>query len=104
MYFYFFVRGSSKYSYLDNFLVSYKEKKKSQPEKILDQQTDTNKKILSTLEGLSDGDKERFLTPLQVENANICPSDTFNTEDPFCLRCEWLVNCSLRKVKEKKSE
>lgn len=40
-----------------------------------------------------------YLEPLQVQNANICPPSTYNTEDPICLRCEWLPNCALRKAK-----
>lgn len=41
-----------------------------------------------------------FLNDKQVPNANICPPSTYNTEDPICLRCEWLSNCALRKVQE----
>jgi membrane associated rhomboid family serine protease len=49
----------------------------------------TNLKTLS--------EKESYLLPLQVKNANICPPNTFNLEDSYCLQCEWLVNCLLRK-------
>jgi membrane associated rhomboid family serine protease len=57
----------------------------------------TNLKTLS--------EKESYLLPLQVKNANICPPNTFNLEDSYCLQCEWLVNCLLRKnQQETKSE
>jgi membrane associated rhomboid family serine protease len=57
----------------------------------------TNLKTLS--------EKESYLLPLQVNNANICPPNTFNLEDSYCLQCEWLVNCLLRKnQQEPKSE
>jgi membrane associated rhomboid family serine protease len=57
----------------------------------------TNLKTLS--------EKESYLLPLQVKNANICPPNTFNLEDSYCLQCEWLVNCLLRKnQQEAKSE
>jgi len=57
----------------------------------------TNLKTLS--------EKESYLLPLQVNNANICPPNTFNLEDSYCLQCEWLVNCLLRKnQQEAKSE
>jgi membrane associated rhomboid family serine protease len=50
-------------------------------------------------------EKESYLLPLQVKNANICPPNTFNLEDSYCLQCEWLVNCLLRKnQQEAKSE
>lgn len=41
-----------------------------------------------------------YLQGMQVADANICPPSTYNTEDPICLRCEWLVNCAFRKAKE----
>jgi membrane associated rhomboid family serine protease len=57
----------------------------------------TNLKTLS--------EKESYLLPLQVKNAKICPPNTFNLEDSYCLQCEWLVNCLLRKnQQEAKSE
>lgn len=77
------------------------KKKENNPEEVIDSQINANKKILQKLNDLSLAEKEEFLKPLQVENANICPPNVFNTEDPFCLRCEWLVNCSLRKIKSK---
>jgi membrane associated rhomboid family serine protease len=76
-------------------------KKQNDTEEIIDSQVSANKKILDKLSQIQDSEKESFLTPLQVPNANICPPNVFNTEDPFCLRCEWLVNCSLRKLKSK---
>lgn len=45
-------------------------------------------------------DKEKYLKPFQVENANICPPNTFRVDDSFCLKCEWLPNCLLRKSKQ----
>lgn len=50
---------------------------------------------VSNLKNLSD--KATYLNPLQVKNANICPPNTFNLQDAYCLQCEWLVNCLLRK-------
>lgn len=61
----------------------------------------SNKKILSDVEKMSSlKEKEEFLAPLQVQNANICTPQTFNTNDSYCLRCEWLPNCTLRKSRE----
>lgn len=48
-------------------------------------------------------EKEDYLVPLQVENANICPPNTFKLDDPYCLQCEWLVNCLLRKSRKEES-
>ena len=48
-------------------------------------------------------EKEEFLMPLQVKDANICPPNTFQKNDPYCLQCEWLVNCLLRKTKQEES-
>ncbi|MCU0823606.1 MAG: rhomboid family intramembrane serine protease [Leptospira sp.] len=39
-----------------------------------------------------------YLKDKQVADANICPPSTYNTEDPICLRCEWIANCALRKA------
>lgn len=47
-------------------------------------------------------DKEEYLQPYQIPNANICTPATYNTEDEFCLRCEWFGNCMLRKSKMEK--
>ncbi len=44
-------------------------------------------------------DKEEYLHSYQIPNANICSPPTYNTEDEFCLRCEWFGNCMLRKSK-----
>lgn len=45
-------------------------------------------------------EKEEFLLPKQVQDANICPSNTFDIKDDFCLQCEWFANCSLRRIRE----
>ncbi len=69
-----------------------------------EKQTQSNKTLLRHLDSLPNLDeKEKYLNPLQVQNANICPPKTFNPEDSFCLRCEWLPNCALRREKEKNS-
>ena len=47
-------------------------------------------------------EKEEYLQPYQIQNANICTPPTYNTEDEFCLRCEWFGNCMLRKIKMEK--
>lgn len=68
-----------------------------------EQQVQINKALLQHLESLPNSEeKEKYLNPLQVQNANICPPTTFHTEDNFCLRCEWLPNCALRKEKNLK--
>ncbi|GBF42602.1 rhomboid family protein [Leptospira ellinghausenii] len=60
-----------------------------------------NETVLRQIESKKDRTSViHYLQPLQVENANICPPSTYNTEDPICLRCEWLPNCALRKVQE----
>jgi membrane associated rhomboid family serine protease len=46
--------------------------------------------------------KEKYLLPLQIEKANICPPGTFNVQDSYCLQCEWLVNCLLNKTRDEK--
>jgi hypothetical protein len=48
---------------------------------------------------LSFREKVDYLQPYQIPNANICTPATYNTEDEFCLRCEWFGNCMLRKTK-----
>ncbi|TGJ99617.1 rhomboid family intramembrane serine protease [Leptospira semungkisensis] len=59
-----------------------------------------NRELLSKLYGISDAkEKEDVLAPIQSENANLCPPGDYNPEDMFCLRCEWLQNCELRKLK-----
>ncbi|MBW0434572.1 rhomboid family intramembrane serine protease [Leptospira yasudae] len=66
----------------------------------LDSQTRKNRELLSGLaKKNSFSDQETFLTPLQQTNVNLCPPPTYQPEDPFCLRCEWLPNCALRKLK-----
>lgn len=63
-------------------------------------QKKSNESILKQIEIKKDRTSViNYLQPLQVENANICPPSTYNTEDPICLRCEWLPNCALRKAK-----
>jgi membrane associated rhomboid family serine protease len=60
-----------------------------------------NQNTLWKIENFSSLDeKENYLLPKQVENANICPPYTFNTKDPYCLQCEWFANCMLRKVEK----
>ncbi|TGM01294.1 rhomboid family intramembrane serine protease [Leptospira jelokensis] len=60
-----------------------------------------NESVLKQIESKRDrASVINYLQPLQVENANICPPSTYNTEDPICLRCEWLPNCALRRAKE----
>jgi hypothetical protein len=59
-----------------------------------------NKKLLSEIIHLNSfEEKKAYLLPKQVENANICSESTFNPTDDFCLRCEWLPNCTLRKLR-----
>ncbi|TGL71753.1 rhomboid family intramembrane serine protease [Leptospira kmetyi] len=66
----------------------------------LDSQTRKNRDLLGELARKNSfSEKETFLTPLQQTNVNLCPPPTFQPEDPFCLRCEWLPNCSLRKLR-----
>ena len=55
-------------------------------------------KTISSMENFAG--KEKYLLPLQIENANICPPGTFNIQDTYCLQCEWLVNCLLHKSRE----
>jgi hypothetical protein len=63
-------------------------------------QIDKNKKIHIDVNAIVNTEqKEEYLKPLQVSNANICPPSDFNPADDFCLRCEWFANCSLRKIK-----
>ncbi|MDF3819347.1 rhomboid family intramembrane serine protease [Leptospira sp. 96542] len=60
-----------------------------------------NETILSFIQSEDNTSKiESYLLEKQVQNANICPPSTYNTQDPICLRCEWLPNCALRKTKE----
>ncbi|MCE9499954.1 MAG: rhomboid family intramembrane serine protease [Leptospira sp.] len=67
-------------------------------------QVNRNKEVLQKISAFPNPEEiEKYLLPLQVADANICPSTTFNPEDDFCLRCEWLVNCSLRRNKEDKA-
>ncbi|XDD49070.1 rhomboid family intramembrane serine protease [Leptospira sp. WS92.C1] len=69
-------------------------------EEDLDSQTRKNRDLLGELaKKHTHSDKETFLVSLQETNVNLCPPPTFQTEDPFCLRCEWLPNCALRKLK-----
>lgn len=64
----------------------------------LDSQTRKNRELLAQLAKITSfSEKETFLTPLQQTNVNLCPPSTFQPEDPFCLRCDWLPNCALRK-------
>ena len=48
--------------------------------------------------------KIECLADFQVKDANICSADSYYPNDKFCLQCEWLVNCEMRKVKEIKKE
>lgn len=75
--------------------------KQSPVEDLFLDQKKINESVLKQIESKRDRVSViNYLQPLQVENANICPPSTYNTEDPICLRCEWLPNCALRKVKE----
>ncbi|MDV6235113.1 rhomboid family intramembrane serine protease [Leptospira ellisii] len=66
----------------------------------LDSQTRKNRELLGELaKKISFSEKETFLSPLQQTGVNLCPPPTFQPEDPFCLRCEWLPNCALRKAR-----
>ncbi|EKO15775.1 rhomboid family intramembrane serine protease [Leptospira kirschneri] len=66
----------------------------------LDFQTQKNLKLLDELsKKTSYSDQEDILIPLQQTNVNLCPPPTFQPEDTFCLRCDWLPNCALRKLK-----
>ncbi|AVQ13250.1 Peptidase, S54 family [Leptospira santarosai] len=66
----------------------------------LDLQTKKNRELLKELaESISYSERNKILTPLQQTNVNLCSPPTFQPEDPFCLRCEWLPNCALRKLK-----
>ena len=59
-----------------------------------------NVKIRESIKKINNlADKEEYLQPYQIPNANICSPATYNTEDDFCLRCEWFGNCMLRKSK-----
>lgn len=58
-----------------------------------------NQSLLLELKSLNPQDALNKLNPLQISDANICPPSTYNPEDSFCLRCEWLVNCEFRKRK-----
>ena len=61
----------------------------------------TNQKLKEQILSLQDLEsKEKILEPIQVQNANICTPQTFNTEDNYCMNCEWFANCLLRKSKE----
>ncbi len=69
-----------------------------------EKQAEANLALLKKLDSLqSQEEKVQLLNPLQVQNANICPPATFSREDNYCLRCEWLPNCALRKTNEKNS-
>ncbi|EMJ92368.1 peptidase, S54 family [Leptospira alstonii serovar Pingchang str. 80-412] len=66
----------------------------------LDSETRKNLELLSELaRQTSYSDRETILIPLQQKNVNLCPPPTFQPEDSFCLRCEWLPNCALRKLR-----
>jgi membrane associated rhomboid family serine protease len=80
---------------------NFQSKAKQVPvEDLFQDQKKSNESILKQIELQKDTSSViNYLQPLQVENANICPPSTYNTEDPICLRCEWLPNCALRKAK-----
>ncbi|WP_411821808.1 rhomboid family intramembrane serine protease [Leptospira sp. 'Mane'] len=69
-------------------------------EDLFSDQKKANETILRELSKLASFEQiEDYLHDKQVVNANICPPSTYNSEDPICLRCEWLPNCALRKAK-----
>lgn len=70
-------------------------------EDVFEKQYKENKNLLMKLNTMPHGERARFLETIQVESANICPPIAYNTEDPICLRCEWIANCALRKENEK---
>ncbi|PJZ69066.1 rhomboid family intramembrane serine protease [Leptospira perolatii] len=66
-----------------------------------EEQIRKNRDLLGILRETKDkSEQEKILSKLQAKDTNLCPPPTFNTEDPFCLRCDWLPNCALRKLKE----
>ena len=83
-------RGNATISFETGILLKTKE----------DTTQETNKKHIQTVQSMSELTKvEDYLKPFQVQNANICPPTTFHQEDEYCLKCEWLANCLLRKSK-----
>ncbi|EQA37289.1 peptidase, S54 family [Leptospira inadai serovar Lyme str. 10] len=61
-----------------------------------------NTNLLSKLHSISSvEEREKVLEPMQAMNANLCPPSSYDSEDPFCLRCEWLQNCELRRLRKK---
>ncbi|MBE7413240.1 MAG: rhomboid family intramembrane serine protease [Leptospiraceae bacterium] len=70
-----------------------------------EKQIQTNRSTLKNVDSLTSyQEKEELLNPLQIQNANICPPPTYNREDNYCQRCEWLPNCELRKIKDDRKE
>jgi membrane associated rhomboid family serine protease len=69
-------------------------------EDLFQDQKKLNEALLEKISKLNSTSQiESFLLDKQVTSANICPTSTYNSEDPICLRCEWLPNCALRKAK-----
>lgn len=65
----------------------------------LDKQTAANDELISILHSTKENEKKiELLKKKFIKDTNICPPDTFNEEDHFCRRCDWLVNCELRKI------
>lgn len=61
-----------------------------------------NRELLGHLHSVTSfEEKEKTLLPIQARDTNLCPPNDYNPEDLFCLRCEWLQNCELRKWKQK---
>jgi membrane associated rhomboid family serine protease len=96
----------------ENFLRTVADKVKETEIKIFKKESETKQEtstIFETNQRLKEkvlpldnlAKKETILIPLLVENANICSPPTFNTEDNYCMNCEWFANCLLRKSKEK---
>ncbi|PJZ65792.1 rhomboid family intramembrane serine protease [Leptospira wolffii] len=75
-------------------------KEKDPDEDPFEAQIRKNRELLSRLHGLSEQEeKEKILLPMQSKDANLCPPHDYNPQDMFCLRCEWLQNCELRKLR-----
>lgn len=99
-FYHFFVRGKQKER--GNLIDIVVESVQKTEEKMIEvTPEETNKKHIQTVKSLNDiKKKEDYLKSYQVPSANICPPSTFNTEDSYCLNCEWLPNCLLRKTKD----
>jgi membrane associated rhomboid family serine protease len=98
----FFIKNKSRGTVIDVIVDSIQKIDKTMLEESNNDKNLNHIKAVRNKSSLSD--IEEYLNPYQVKDANICPPSTFNTEDSYCLQCDWLPNCLLRKSKNEVPE